>query len=378
MRTGWKKSRANELFKIQGGNAFKSSEASSKGIRWLKIANVGMGKIKWQEERFLPSSFKNSYPNYLLNESEIVVAMTRPILGDVLKIAQITKEDLPCLLNQRVGRLIPGKDVDESFLYQLLNTRRIAYRLKSELLGTDPPNLSIKTFRSIEIAVPPLPEQKAIANILSTWDQAIEKIEQLIKAKERRFEYFLSCLTGTGTNQNKDIKLCELYENDISVEKGKPSTKSSSNKGDIPVVAGGKSYADFVESYTHDGETVTVSSSGANAGYVWYHDYQIWASDCSVLSVKKSEAKYLYYALKRLQNKIYTLQSGGAQPHVYPKDFKNLMVYWPNLTRQKEIVEELSAYEGEITLLKKLSTQYETQKRGLMQRLLTGEWRVKI
>ena len=122
---------------------------------------------------------------------------------------------------------------------------------------------------------------------------------------------------------------------------------------------------------------VTVSSSGAYAGYVWYHDYPIWASDCNVIYSTEHSTKYLYYVLKSKQQKIYAFQSGGAQPHVYPRDLKSITIPLPPVEEQSRIASALTIAEQEIDLLKKIVTQYRKQKRGLMQKLLTGEWRVK-
>lgn len=71
------------------------------------------------------------------------------------------------------------------------------------------------------------------------------------------------------------------------------------------------------------------------------------------------------------------MQSGGAQPHIYAKDIATLQVLIPPIESQKKIVYTLNITRKEINLLKQLTKQYRTQKRGLMQRLLKGEWQVK-
>lgn len=238
------------------------------------------------------------------------------------------------------------------------------------------------TVEKIPVVLPTLPEQKAIADLLSTWDEAIEKTERLIQAKEKRFKELLRELIAEPRktlNETKwdVVRLGELFRNDIKVEKGKALTKDSNTEGNVPVVAGGQTYAYFTNRPTHKMPTVTVSASGAYAGYIWYHDYPIWASDCNVLHATKGVTKFLYFTLKSIQHRVYALQSGGAQPHVYSKDMKNLHVLWPSIKEQQEISETLSSAQYEIVLLKQLAEQYKTQKRGLMQKMLTGEWRVK-
>ncbi|TWI61753.1 type I restriction enzyme S subunit [Desulfobotulus alkaliphilus] len=248
--------------------------------------------------------------------------------------------------------------------------------------GANRYKLNKATLEKLPILLPPLPEQKAIAALLSTWDEAIEKTERLIQAKEKRFKWLLRELISEQpkTQKNakwKKVKLGDLFGKEVNVEKGKALTKESNTEGDVPVVAGGQTYAYFTNHSTHEIPTVTVSASGAYAGFVWYHDYPIWASDCNVLRATKGITKFLYFTLKEMQHRVYALQSGGAQPHVYSKDMKNLQIYWPQVEEQKEIAKILSNVQHEINLLKQLAEQYKTQKRGLMQKMLTGQWRAK-
>ena len=226
-------------------------------------------------------------------------------------------------------------------------------------------------------------EQKAIADLLSIWDEAIEKTERVIQGKEKRFKGLMQELindNGQLTTRKlgwKKVKLGDLFRNDIIVEKGKPLTKMDISQGSIPVVAGGQTYAYYTNVATHEMPTVTVSASGAYAGFIWYHDYPIWASDCNVLFVINGDTKFLFFALKSIQERVYALQSGGAQPHVYSKDMKSLTISWPSTEERQLIAEKLSAAQHEIDILKQLLEKYKTQKRGLMQKLLTSEWRVK-
>ncbi|MEK6559105.1 MAG: restriction endonuclease subunit S, partial [Planctomycetota bacterium] len=70
---------------------------------------------------------------------------------------------------------------------------------------------------------------------------------------------------------------------------------------------------------------ITISASGANAGYVNLYDTDIWASDCSYIDKISTKHFYCFYLrLKSLQSTIFGLQVGAAQPHVYPKDLNRL------------------------------------------------------
>jgi len=102
----WEVMRLGSVGKCLGGYAFKSEDACAEGVRWLKIANVGVGVIKWDEKSFLPNNFLEQYPNFVMKEGDVVCAMTRPILNGKLKVATISKLDAGALLNCRSSDLI--------------------------------------------------------------------------------------------------------------------------------------------------------------------------------------------------------------------------------------------------------------------------------
>jgi len=241
-------------------------------------------------------------------------------------------------LPDKLWQTVPKKNVNVEmrWLAYFLASPWARFQLSRLSTGTSSSmkNITKSELLTLPIPIPPLSEQTAIADLLSTWDAAIEKTEKLIAAKEKRFLWLLHSLFNEQTlisNENsgsEKVKLGELFGSQIKVEKGRPLTKDLKIEGDIPVVAGGQSYAYYTSTPTHETPTVTISASGAYAGFVWFHDYPIWASDCNVLYVKNSlgSTKFLFFALKSIQHKVYALQSGGAQPHVYSKDMKNLLI----------------------------------------------------
>lgn len=225
---------------------------------------------------------------------------------------------------------------------------------------------------SLKIPNFPVSQQKDIVRVARTWQNTIEKTEALISAKEKQFEWLCFSLTNDGTKK----KLGDLFGNEITIEKGKSIVKAKVSIGKVPVVAGGQSYAYYHKVSTHTKSTITVSASGAYAGFVWLHHYPIWASDCNVISTDTECLDYIYYAIKSQQNKIYSFQSGGAQPHIYAKDLKNVSIALPLIDIQKKSSKKLNTARQEIDLLRDLLEKYRLQKRGLMQKLLTGEWQV--
>lgn len=165
----WEQHKLSDVISLYGGNAFSSIDSVQYGARWLKIANVGIGQLKWGEESFLPISYLDEYPSYRLKIGDYVMALTRPILNKELKIAEITEENI--LLNQRVARLIFTGD--EKFGYQLLRKQSTVKMIENELAGTDPPNLSGNTLNHIDVRISNLEEQNKIGEYFSSLDNLI-------------------------------------------------------------------------------------------------------------------------------------------------------------------------------------------------------------
>ncbi len=132
------------------------------------------------------------------------------------------------------------------------------------------------------------------------------------------------------------------------IKKGSTITESKTVKGNIPVVAGGKKPAYFHNQSNRKGNVITVSASGAYSGFVNYFSKPIFASDCNTivsLNEKAISTKLIYHFLKPIQQVIYRLQRGQAQPHVYADDLANIKIPLPPINIQQKIVDEIEKLE---------------------------------
>lgn len=137
------------------------------------------------------------------------------------------------------------------------------------------------------------------------------------------------------------------------IKRGSTITKKQVVHGEYPVVAGGKEAAYYHNEYNREAPVITISGSGANAGYVNYWGVPIFASDCSTLEEKDLNIKYLYYFLKSKQQMLLDKQVGVAIPHVSPKDISSLLIPYPtNKEEQKYIVDTLDTVAETIGLRK--------------------------
>lgn len=136
-----------------------------------------------------------------------------------------------------------------------------------------------------------------------------------------------------------------------SINRGTTITQKQVTQGNIPVVAGGLKPAYYHNQPNRFNTTITVSGSGANAGFVNLWKKPIFASDCSTVEVKDSNLDifFIYYFLLSKQEYIYkNLRTGAAQPHVYAKDIANIFIDIPPLPIQQKIVSKLDKIFAEI------------------------------
>jgi len=132
------------------------------------------------------------------------------------------------------------------------------------------------------------------------------------------------------------------------IQKGKSITKAKTVKGDIPVIAGGQNPAYYHNESNRKGNVITVSASGAYAGFVNYFDKPIFASDCNTIlsnNEKKHPTKLIFHILKSIQKELYELQRGQAQPHVYGNDLEKIKIPFIPESKQDLILDEINQIE---------------------------------
>jgi type I restriction enzyme, S subunit len=171
----------------------------------------------------------------------------------------------------------------------------------------------------------------------------------------------------------KNEKLGEIVE----IKKGQLITENTRIDGIIPVIAGGKKPTYFHNKANRFKKTVTISASGASAGFVSFHKHPIFASDCSTIEEGDYSLEFIYYQLKFLQQKIYNLQSGGAQPHVHKNDLEPLEISIPEDKQEQIIIaESLSEIDAIIDKIGKIIIKKKNIQQGAIQELITGKRRI--
>ncbi|UUX93808.1 restriction endonuclease subunit S [Methanoplanus endosymbiosus] len=242
---------------------------------------------------------------------------------------------------------------------------------------------------NLPVLLPPIPEQKAIADLLSTWDDAIEKTERLIEAKGNVFKKLINDLIYIPTVNGKweELKMKFLF-----------SERKESKRDDLPLLAITENEGIIPRENTNRKDTSNKDKSKylrICPGDIGYNTMRMWQG-VSALSMfegiispaytvcipgKKLSPQFISYLFKTpfMIHRFYRYSQGLTSDtwNLKYSNFCEIKMPLPSLPEQQQIAETLSTAQQEIDLLKKLAEKYKEQKRGLMQKLLTGEWRVK-
>ena len=166
-------------------------------------------------------------------------------------------------------------------------------------------------------------------------------------------------------------KLSELGQ----FKRGKNITAAQMVDGKIPVISAGITPSGYHNKSNVHGDSLTISASGANAGYLLYHLDDIWAADCSYYQ-DKNKLWFVYNTLLFLQPVISNLQCGAAQPHVYPKNINKIPVIIPEKSLMELYCERVAPIYKQIKLLKATNSNLMDQRDLLLPRLMSDKLEV--
>ena len=260
-----------------------------------------------------------------------------------------------------------------------------------KLFGTGAtfPEISGKTMGKIKVEIfKSLDVQHRIASILSTYDTLIEnntkRIRLLEKMAENLYkEWFVRFRFPGHENVEMENGLPKGWSrgslSDVcEFKRGKNITSSEMEEGNVPVISAGLEPSGYHSCSNVRGVNVTMSSSGANAGYIAIHYSDIWAADCSYIKEATTDnIYYVYELLNNIRNVINNFQRGAAQPHVYPKDVNRIKLILPSKELMLKANGRLEIMHKEIYNLQKQNSLLACQRDLLLPRLMSGKLEVK-
>tara|TARA_R110001599_G_scaffold263015_1_gene463606 strand:- start:1605 stop:2828 length:1224 start_codon:yes stop_codon:yes gene_type:complete len=394
----WHRKLVGDLLSFTSGNGFKSAEWAVEGLPIIRIQNLNGS----QNFNYYQGDVSE---NWLVDPGQLLFAWagTRGV-----SFGPTIWNGPKGVLNQHIYKLTPKVEGDRRWLYYALQwvTDRIerkAHGFKSTLLHVHKSDITSQV-----VNVPPILEQQAIANVLSTWEEAIQKTEQLILAKQAHLKQMSrKLLFGDVRLRKQKSTMVDArffrYPSEWSLfEIGDVSQEISLRGGDsAETVLSCSKYDGLVNSLDYFGKQVFSSDTSnykvIKKGQFGYPSNHIEEGSIGLLehcevgivspiyvvfevNGDRVHAPYLYKLLKtdvyRHIFQVSTSSSVDRRGSLRWSDFSRLKIPLPSMAEQKKIAEVIYVAEEEIKILKQLAEKYRVQKRGLMQKLLTGEWRV--
>lgn len=290
------------------------------------------------------------------------------------------------------------RNVIPEWLFYFLNL--IDLKRYNEASGV--PSLNRDTLYQIPVKLPPLEEQQKIADILSTWDRAIEKLESLIAAKQKRKRALMQQLL-TGKKRFKEFEGLEWEKATLGklgkiLSGGTPDTRNDKYwNGEISWCTPTEITAlksRFIDKTSRRITEAGLQSCSANLLPIGSLIVCTRATvgDCAINTIPMStnqgfknlipnesvDVNYLFYKVNSLKYELLKCASGSTFLEISKKDFEKVRLELPPLPEQQKIAAVLSSADQEIETHQTQLAALKQQKRGLMQQLLTGKKRVQV
>lgn len=168
-----------------------------------------------------------------------------------------------------------------------------------------------------------------------------------------------------------------LVGNIITPQRGKSLLSKDAVPGKVPVVAGGLEPAIYHNKANTISPVLTISASGANAGYVNLWNIPVWSSDSSFIDASMTSNVYFWYImLKKRQQEIFDAQTGSAQPHIYPKHIAAMPVADFNSNDITKFTELITPLFQIIGANKQENIKLSEIRDSLLPKLMSGELNV--
>ncbi len=300
-------------------------------------------------------------------------------------------------------------NLSNNYLYEILSGDLAKRQFKRFSAGSTVNNLKSETVSTLKIPLPPLKEQKEIANILSTADKKIEAIDLQIKKAQTLKKGLLQKLLSEGV-EHSEFKDSELGRIPVGWEVVKVGNISNLTAGGTPRTSEKSYWYPQEVSWLSSGEVhkkkifytdnkisikgldnssakllpcnsilIALAGQGKTRGTVAITEIELTTNQSvgAILPNDKIIPYYLYYNLDSRYDELRSLSTGsGGRGGLNLSILKSINIQLPPLKEQKQIAQILSTADEKLELLRAKKEKYETLKKGLLQKLLSGEVRV--
>ncbi len=358
-------------------------------IKYREILNVSRTNIPW-----IVGNSKDSPLGDMLQDGDIIISDTAEdyTVGKATELLEINGASVVAGLHTMPFRPLSNL-FSPCFLGYYLNSMAYRFQLYALIQGIKVCAISKKAMSGTFLIVPPLAEQKKIAEVLGVWDKAIEKQSQLIEQLTLRKRGLMQQLLTAKRRLpgfSDPWKVCELRE--LFKE------RNENNRVDLPLlsISGDKGVILQTESDKRDISNDDKSKyKRINKGDIGYNTMRMWQGRSALSNIEGIvspaytivipnegvDGYYMSVLFKqpRLMYDFWTHSQGLVEDTLNCKyrDFGRVRISCPSYIEQKAIAQVLTAADREIELAQQKLELLRQQKRGLMQQLLTGKKRVK-
>lgn len=351
------------------------------GYPLIRTPNVGKGRLDLNGvHRVSESVYKQRIQRGAPRANDLIFAREAPA-GNVA----LVQENQTVCLGQRTVLIRPNvQKVNPQYLVYYLLSPKPQYELLGTANGATVAHVNLPAIRNLKIELPEKFVQDKIGTILVTYDDLIENNQKQIKlleeAAQRLYKEWFVDLRFPGHENTKIVDgVPEGWHRGTvgriaEFKRGRTITKAQVKGGNVPVVAGGLEPAYYHNVANTKAPVITISASGANAGFVRLYGVDVFASDCSFVDGLGTESLFFVYEfLKESKVSIDQLQKGSAQPHVYAKDINAMKITIP----EKEYLERFDRYAkvlfDKIKTLQGQNERLKTARDLLLPKLMSGE-----
>jgi type I restriction enzyme S subunit len=366
---------------FRGGAPLKPSDFVPTGIKVLPkggVGHTGWLQIHDNDLQYCSSSYASTHRTNQVDRSYTIVVLrdlvpSGPSIGLMVQI----NEDETYVLAQGVYGFKVNGLVEPRFLIQLSNTNWYRKLMNSIMVGSTQVHITNTAFKRSKIPLPPLPEQRAIAEALSDVDALLAGLDKLItKKRDLKQAAMQQLLTGKtrlpGFIGKWEVKRLDQF---APLQRGFDLPSSQIQRGDYPVV-----YSNGVQNrhakFMVKAPGVVTGRSGTigNVHFVdedfWPHNTALWVTD-----FKSNDPKFVFYFLSNVG--LERFGTGSGVPTLNRNDVHEFQVCVPaTSSEQTAIAEVLSNMDAEIATLETRLEKTRALKQGMMQELLTGRIRL--
>lgn len=394
----WKEVRFEELVSdTQLGTTERGVSGTDDSVPLIKMGNLTWGNFDLDKlERI---ALKHVAEADLLLKPGDLLFNTRNSADLVGKSAIWSGQLTQAAFDNNINRIRLKPIADPAFYGAFMNTGIGKKRIQSLAVGsTSVSAIYWKDLKNLRVPLPPTPEQRKIAEILRTWDEALEKLTALHAAKNDWLTGLLQQLLGRGGSFPATWPLKPLSAISSPVRR-----RSSGNNHPVMTISAKSGFlmqsdkfardmaGRSVERYTllHEGEFAYNKGNSKTAPYgcVFRLDRSTalvpFVYYCFALKTGLEPEFYEHlFAAGALNHQLSRLINSGVRNdgllNLYSDDFYSCHVPVPPIGEQRRIARALTVAKNELSLLDREIEALTRQKRGLMQKLLTGDWPVKV